>query len=139
MRVEYFSDREDALRTAGTRIVLKCSLAASQPSAVLGSRRGLFTVGVKESGRMFVVSQDTASVAEFELGGVKKMAASAAASVAVGCTSIESGEGRGEIDLQAALLLRCVSNLTKNFLHLEHCIFLLGCDLLRVLRAKYCL
>ena len=70
MRVEYFFDREDALRTAGTRIVLKCSLAASQPSVVLGSRRRSFTVGsVEGTGRLFVVSWDAACaiVGEFEL------------------------------------------------------------------------
>ena len=73
---------------------------------------------------LFVVSQDAAG-GEFELIGAKKMAASAAA-VPPEALSIESGEGRVGIDLQAALLLRCVSSLTVYFSHLGHCVFLVG-------------
>ena len=44
-RVVYFSGKGCALRTAGTRMLWKWSLASSQPSSVLGSSRRLLTSG----------------------------------------------------------------------------------------------
>ena len=64
MRIVYFSGKEGALRTAGTKMLWKWSLATSQPSSFLGSSRRLLTAGCGGgTGMVFVVSQD-ASAAE---------------------------------------------------------------------------